>query len=119
MISKEGKTRAVNYAQRKPYFDDVLEGGVSLHHYRPDTKDPASGTPLVDEILSHKTDQEGVLWFLVRWFGADSRDDTWNSIKELLEINDRRWISYCASNGFTSIQIAALGPMASGVHLDG
>jgi hypothetical protein len=119
IVSKEGETRAVHIAQLKPYFDDVLEGGVPLHHYRPDTKDPASGTPLVDEILSHKTDQEGVLWFLVRWFGADSRDDTWNSIKELLEINDTRWTSYCASNGLTSIPLAALGPMASGVHLDG
>ncbi len=73
----------------------------------------------MDEILSHKTDQEGVLWFLVRWIGADSRDDTWNSIKELLEINDTRWTSYCASNGLTSFPLAALGPMASGVHLDG
>ncbi len=90
-----------------------------MHHYRPDTKDPASETPLVDEILSHKTDQEGVLWFLVRWFGADSRDDTWNSIKELFETNDRRWIIYCDSNDLTSIPLAALGPMASGVHLDG
>ncbi len=111
--------RAVHIAQLKPYFDDILEGGVPLHHHRPDTKDPASGTPLLEEILSHKTDQEVVLWFLVRWFGADSRVDTWNSIKELLDINDRIWISYCASNGLKSILLAALGPMASGVHLDG
>ncbi len=90
IVTKEGETRAVHIAQLKPYFDDVFEGGEPLHHYRPDTKDPASGNPLVDEILSHKTDQEGVLWFLVRWFGADSRDDTWNNIKELLEINDTR-----------------------------
>ncbi len=90
-----------------------------MHPYRPETKDPASGTPLVEELLSQKTDQEGVLWFLVRWFGADSRYDTRNSIKELLEINDRRWINYCASNDFTSIPFAALGPMAWGVHVDG
>jgi hypothetical protein len=119
IISKEGETRAVHITQLKPNFVDVLEGGVPWHHYRRDTKDPASGTPLVDEILSHKTDQEGVLWFLVRWFGADSRDDTWNNIKELLEINDTRWTSYCARKGLTSIPLAALGFMASGVHLDG
>ncbi len=89
IVSKEGETRAVHIAQLNPYFDDVLEGGVLLHHYRPDNKDPASITPQVDEILSHRTDLEVVLWFLVRWFGADSRDDTWNRIKELLEINDR------------------------------
>ncbi len=119
IVLKEGETRAVHIAQLKPYFDYVLEGGVPLHHYRPDTKDPASGTPLVDEILSHKTDKEGVLWFLARWFGADSRNDSWNSIKELLEKKYRRWISFCGSNGLTSIPLAALGPMASGVHLDG
>ncbi len=90
-----------------------------MHHYRPDTKDSASGTPLVDEIVSHKAEQEGFLWILVRCFGANSRDDTWNSIKELLEVNDRRWISYCASNDLTSIPLAALGQMASGVHLVG
>ena len=73
----------------------------------------------MEELLSHKTDQNGILSFLIRWFGADSRDDTWNSIKELLEINDRRWISYCSSNGLTSSPLAALGPLASGVHLDG
>jgi hypothetical protein len=32
IISKEGETRAVHIAQLKPYFDDVLEGGVPLHH---------------------------------------------------------------------------------------
>ncbi len=90
-----------------------------MHHYRPDTKDPPAGTPLVEEVLSHKTEQDFFLWLLIRWFGADSRDDTWNSIKELLWINDCRWISFCASNGLTSIQLVALGPMASGVHLDG
>ncbi len=118
-VSKEGETWAVHTAQLKPYFDNVLDGGLPLHHYRPDTRDPASGTPQVEEHFSNKTDQEGVLWFFVRWFGAHSRDDTLNSMQEILEINDRRWIIYCASNGLTYIPIAALGPMASRVHLDG
>jgi hypothetical protein len=66
---------------------------VPLNHYRQGTKDPPSGTPLVGEILSHKTEQNGILWFLVRWFGADSRYEKWNTIKDLLDINDKRWIS--------------------------
>ncbi len=69
--SKEVETRAVCKAQLKPYFDDFLKGGVPLHHYRPDTKDPPSVTPLVKKVLSHQTDKDGFLWFLFRWFGAD------------------------------------------------
>ncbi len=37
--SNEGETTAVHIAQLKPYFKDVLEGWVPLHHYRPETKD--------------------------------------------------------------------------------
>jgi hypothetical protein len=34
-----------------------------LHHYRPDTKDPASGTPLVENVLSHKTEKKELYGF--------------------------------------------------------
>ncbi len=29
-----GEIRVVHVAQLKPFFDDVLVGGVQLHHYR-------------------------------------------------------------------------------------
>jgi hypothetical protein len=46
------------------------------------------GIPLVDEILTHKTDIYGQIYFQIRWFGSDSRNDIWASVRELLEIND-------------------------------
>jgi hypothetical protein len=40
-------------------------------------------------------------------------------MKELLNINDRRWISYVTFNNLTSIPLAAQGSMATGLQLDG
>ncbi len=54
IITKEGDSREVNAAQLKPYYDAVLEGGAPLHFYRPDYREPASGTPLVVEVLTQK-----------------------------------------------------------------
>ena len=51
IATKEGDTRDVHIAQLKPYFDDVLEGGVPQYFYQPDYRKPASETPLVQEIL--------------------------------------------------------------------
>ncbi len=48
IITKERDSREVQAAQLKPYYDDVLEGCAPLHFYRPDHREPASGTPLVD-----------------------------------------------------------------------
>jgi hypothetical protein len=108
IITKEGDSREVHAAQLKPYYDDVLEGGAPLHFYRPDYREPASGTPLVDEVLTHKTDSDGQLYFQIRWFGSDSRNDSWASVRELLEINDHKWASYCTSNGINSIPVSAM-----------
>ena len=108
IITKEGDSREVHAAQLKPYYDDVLEGGAPLHFYRPDYREPASGTPLVDEVLTHKTDSDGQLYFQIRWFGSDSRNDSWASVRELLEINDHKWASYCTSNVINSIPVSAM-----------
>ncbi len=57
--------RAVHIAQLKPYFDDVLERGVPLHHFRPENRDPPVGTPAIEKILLHRTKPGGMILFLL------------------------------------------------------
>ncbi len=65
IITIEVDSREVHAAQPKPYYDYVLEGGAPLHFYRPDYRERASVTPLLDEVLTHKTDSDGQLWFQI------------------------------------------------------
>ena len=77
-------------AQLKPYFGDVLEGGVPQYFYQPDYRKPASETALVQKFLTHRTELHGQLWFQVRWCGSDARDDTWCRMKDLVDIKDKK-----------------------------
>ena len=108
IATKEGDARDVHIAQLKPYFDDVLEGGVPQYFYQPDYRKPASETPLVQEILTHRTELDGQLWFQVRWCGSDARDDTWCNMKDLVDIKDKKWASYCITHDINSIPVSAM-----------
>ena len=108
IATKEGDPRDVHIAQLKPYFDDVLEGGVPQYFYQPDYRKPASETPLVQEILTHRTELDGQLWFKVRWCGSDARDDTWCNMKDLVDIKDKKWASYCITHDINSIPVSAM-----------
>jgi hypothetical protein len=100
--------RAVHIAQLKPYFDDLLEGGVPLHHFRPENRDPPVGTPAIEEILSHRTEPGGMIWFLVRWSGSSAEQDSWLSLVECITMGDRAWVPYCLGRGIGSIPVGAL-----------
>ena len=108
----DGGRKNVHASHLKPYINDVvMEGGVPLHYYKPDDREPAV-TPAVEAIRDHRHTPTGELEFLIHWENSPPGMDSWVALGELIARADGHWKPYCQSQGIESIPVGTLAVTA-------
>ena len=88
ILTPNGYQQGVHVSEIKHYHDDVLEGGVPLHFYRPQYREGPPPDPRVLCILSHRVANNGAPSFLVRWVSAFEEQDSWIELQEFIRLQD-------------------------------
>jgi hypothetical protein len=115
ILTPDGYQQGVHASQLKHFYDDVLEGGVPLHFYRPHYREGPPPDPRVLCILSHRIADNGTPSFLVRWVGALAEQDSWIELQEFIRLQDTQWVTYCQEQGIASIPVGAMAQVPT-VH---